>query len=328
MNEGLAPAYSPPESDPAPGHEARQPRVRASLVSRARLTERLQAGLDRALILVSAPGGFGKTTLLVEWLAGPAQDVPSAWLSLGEDDNDLARFLTYLVAALNTVQENVGSAALALLRSPQPPPTRAVLISLLNDLASLPDDLILVLDDYQAINEPAVHDAVAFLLANLPPQIHLVIATRSDPPLPLSRLRARDQLVEIRGPELLFTLEEAETFLNRVMSLDLNRGDVTALQSSTEGWIVGLQLVAVSLQGRREVASLVATVTGAHRHIVDYLVDEVLSRQAEDDRLFLLRTSILNNLSGPLCDAVTGAHRQRRNAGADGTGQPVHDAAR
>jgi LuxR family maltose regulon positive regulatory protein len=283
----------------------RQPRVRASLVSRARLTQRLSAGLDRALTLVSAPGGFGKTTLLVEWLSGPAQPIPSAWLSVGEDDNDLARFLTYLVAALNSVQESVGSAALAMLRSPQPPPTRAVLTSLLNDLGGLSNHLILVLDDYQAISASAVHDAVAFLLGNLPPQIHLVIATRSDPPLPLSRLRARDQLVEIRGPELLFTLEEAETFLNRVMNLDLNAGDVAALQSSTEGWIVGLQLIAVSLQARREVASLVATVTGAHRHIVDYLVDEVLSRQPEEDRLFLLRTSILSDLSGPLCDAVT-----------------------
>ena len=220
--------------------------------------------------------------MLGEWLAGAAQAVPTAWLSLDEDDNDPVRFLTYVVAALNGVQESVGSAALAMLRSPHPPPTKAILTSLLNDLASVPDDLILVLDDYHAINAPAVHDAVAFLLVNLPPQVHLVIATRSDPPLPLSRLRARDQLVEIRGPDLLFTLEEAETFLNRVMGLDLSAGDVAALQSSTEGWIVGLQLVAVSLQGRRDVASLVATVTGAHRYIVDYLVDEVLNRQPEE----------------------------------------------
>ncbi|MHB1132478.1 MAG: LuxR C-terminal-related transcriptional regulator [Chloroflexota bacterium] len=284
----------------------RQPRLRASIVSRERLTERLDSGRSRVLTLVSAPAGFGKTTLLSEWLAGAAPDVPTAWLSLDKDDNDPVRFLTYIVVALNGVQENVGAAALTMLRSPHPASTRAVLTSLLNDLAGLPDDLILVLDDYQAIDAPAVHDAFAYLLGNLPPQVHFVIATRSNPPLPLSRLRARAQLVEIRGHELLFTLEESETFLNRVMGLDLNTGDVTALQQSTEGWIVGLQLVAVSLQGRRDVSSLVERVTGAHRHIVDYLVDEVLNHQSDADRLFLLRTSVLRELTGPLCDAVTG----------------------
>lgn len=283
-----------------------RPRVRASIVSRPRLTEWLNAGLNRALTLISAPVGFGKSTLLGEWLAGAAQAVPTAWLSLDEDDNDLVLFLNYVVAALDRVQEGVGSAALTMLRSPHPPPTKVVLTSLLNDLASVPGDLILVLDDYHTIGAPAIHDAVAFLLGNLPPQMHLVIATRSDPPLPLSRLRARHQLVEIRGPELRFTLEEVDTFLNRAMGLDLTAGDVAALQSTTEGWIAALQLVAVSLQERREVPSLVATITGAHRYIVDYLVDEVLSRQPEEDRLFLLRTSILSELGGPLCDAVTG----------------------
>jgi len=306
MNEEGAAAATPLDQTPLLVTKLRQPRVRANLVARARLTERLSAGLSRALILVSAPVGFGKTTLVEEWLADPVQVAPAAWLSVGEEDNDLVMFLTYLVAALKGTQESVGSAALALLRAPQPPPTRAVLTSLLNDLGDLPDDLVLVLDDYHLIEAPAVHDAVAFLLGNLPPQLHVVIVTRSDPPLPLSRLRARDQLVEIRGPELLFTLEEAETFLNRVMNLGLNAGDVAALQSSTEGWIAGLQLIVVSLQGRRGVASLIATVTGDHRHIVDYLVDEVLSRQSEEDRLFLLQTSILSDLSGPLCDAVTG----------------------
>ena len=306
VNETSAYATDPVGQLPLLATKLCQPRVRASIVSRKRLTERLDAGLNRALTLVSAPAGFGKTTLLSEWLAGAAPAVPTAWLSLDEDDNDPVRFLTYVVAALNGAQEGVGTAALAMLRSPQPPPTKSILTSLLNDLAGVPGDLILVLDDYQTIGVPAVHDAVAYLLGNLPLQVHLVIATRSDPPLPLSRLRARDQLVELRGPELLFTLEEAETFLNRVMGLDLSTGDVTALQESTEGWIVGLQLVAVSLQGRRDVASLVEKVTGAHRYIVDYLVDEVLNRQPEGDRLFLLRTSILTELAGPLCDAVIG----------------------
>ena len=306
MNESSTFATSPLAETPLLAMKLRQPQVRASIVSRARLTERLNAGLSRALALLSAPVGFGKTTLLGEWLAGAAQAVPAAWLSLDEDDNDPVRFLTYVVAALNGVQPSVGSAALTMLRSPHPAPTKVILTSLLNDLDCLPGDLILVLDDYHTIGSLAVHDAVAFILGNLPPQVHLVIATRSDPPLPLSRLRARDQLVEIRGSELLFTLEEAETFLNRVMSLDLSAGDVAALHSSTEGWVVGLQLSAVSIQGRRDVASLVDRVTGAHRYIVDYLVDEVLSRQPEDDRLFLLRTSILSQLVGPLCDAVTG----------------------
>src|SRR5512141_87630 len=171
----------------------RQPQTRGVLVARTRLTERLNAGLDRALTLISAPVGFGKTTLLGEWLAGTTPAVSTAWLSLDEDDNDPVRFLTYLVAALNGLRESVGSAALAMLRSPHSPPARVILTSLLNDLASLPEDIILVLDDYHAITSPAVHDAVAFLLANLPSQMHIVIATRSDPPLPLSRLRARDQ---------------------------------------------------------------------------------------------------------------------------------------
>ena len=286
----------------------RQPRVRGGLVSRTRLTERLNAGLDRALTLISAPVGFGKTTLLGEWLARKAAAVPTAWLSLDEDDNDPVRFLTYVVAALNGVSESVGSAALAMLQVPHSPPIRVILTSLLNDLAGTPDDLILVLDDYHAITSPAVHDAIAFLLVNLPSHIHLVIATRSDPPLPLSRLRARDQLVELRGPDLLFTLEEAETFLNQAMGLALSTRDVEQLRARTEGWVASLQLIAVSLQGRRDVTSLVARVTGAHHYIVDYLVEEVLSRQSEQTRLFLLQTSILSELAGPLCDAVTGRH--------------------
>lgn len=306
MNDGSAPVESPWGQTPLLAAKLRQPRVRASIVARTRLTERLNAGLDRSLTLVSAPVGFGKTTLVSEWLAGPASGIPVAWLSLDEDDNNLARFLTYVVAALNNVQEGLGSGALAMLQSHQPPPGRVALTSLLNDLAGIPDQLILVLDEYQEIDAPAVHDAVAFMIGNLPPQHHIVIATRSDPPLPLNRLRARDQMVEVRGHDLLFTLEEAETFLNRVMGLSLSAGDVAALQSSTEGWIVGLQLIGVSIQGRRDVVGLLSTVTGAHHYIVDYLVEEVLSRQSDETRQFLLQTSILTELSGPLCDAVTG----------------------
>jgi LuxR family maltose regulon positive regulatory protein len=207
MNDGSAPVESPWGQTPLLAAKLRQPRVRASIVARTRLTERLNAGLDRSLTLVSAPVGFGKTTLVSEWLAGPASGIPVAWLSLDEDDNNLARFLTYVVAALNNVQEGLGSGALAMLQSHQPPPGRVALTSLLNDLAGIPDQLILVLDEYQEIDAPAVHDAVAFMIGNLPPQHHIVIATRSDPPLPLNRLRARDQMVEVRGHDLLFTLE-------------------------------------------------------------------------------------------------------------------------
>ncbi|MDO8672583.1 MAG: LuxR C-terminal-related transcriptional regulator [Dehalococcoidia bacterium] len=306
MNEPGAYAANPSGLNPLLAMKLRQPRVRANIVSRERLTARLNDGLSRRLTLVSAPAGFGKTTLVGEWIAGAAQAVPLAWLSLDEDDNDPVRFLTYVVAALHGAQEGVGATALTMLHSPMPPPTRVILTSLLNDLGNAPGDLILVLDDYHVIDAPAVHDAIAFILSNLPSPMHIVMTTRSDPPLPLSRLRARDQLVEIRGPELLFTIEEAGTFLNGVMGLHLSIGDMAALKTSTEGWITGLQLIAVSLQGRRDVSSLVSSVTGDHRYIVDYLVDEVLSRQTEPDRLFLLHTSILSGLTGPLCDTVTG----------------------
>ena len=279
------------------------PAHRSRIVARPRLIERLDAGLDGRLTLISAAAGFGKTTLVSAWVAGCGR--PAAWLSLDEGDSDPARFLAYLIAALQTIAPSVGQGALAALQAPQPPP-EAVLTAVLNDLAALPDRLMLVLDDYHTVDAPAVDQAVAFLLQNLPPHLHLVIATREDPALPLARLRARGQLTELRAADLRFTPDEAAEFLNQVMGLTLSAGELAALEARTEGWIAGLQLAALSMQGRAETAAFVRSFAGSHRFVLDYLVEEVLLRQPDRVRAFLLQTSILDRLSGPLCDAVTG----------------------
>ncbi len=282
------------------------PRWRRSLVARPRLSERLSRGAESALTLVSAPAGFGKTTLLAEWLAAALADGRSvAWLSLDQRDNDPALFWTYLVAALNTGAPAVGGGALALLQPPQPP-NEAGLIALLNDLDAIPDDVVLVLDDYHVIDARDVQDGMAFLLEHLPPQVHLVIASRTDPPLPLARLRGRGELAEIRAVDLRFTPGEAAAYLNEVMGLALTAADVAALEGRTEGWIAALQLAALSMQGREDVTAFIDGFAGDDRYIVDYLAEEVLQRQPEHVQQFLLQTSILDRLSGPLCDAVTG----------------------
>ena len=282
------------------------PRWRRGLVARPRLSERLSRGAESALTLVSAPAGFGKTTLLAEWLAAaPADGRSVAWLSLDQRDNDPALFWTYLVAALKTAAAGDGAAALSLLQSPQPP-GEAGLVTLLNDLDAISDDVVLVLDDYHVIDARDVQDGMAFLLEHLPPQIHLVIAGRADPALPLARLRGRGELVEIRAADLRFTPGEAAAYLNRVMGLALTAADVAALEGRTEGWIAALQLAALSMQGREDTAAFIAGFAGDDRYIVDFLAEEVLQRQPEHVQQFLLHTSILDRLSGPLCDAVTG----------------------
>jgi LuxR family maltose regulon positive regulatory protein len=284
------------------------PPVRTELVSRPRLIERLNAGLatqdvfSRALTVLSAPAGFGKTTLVTQWLN--SVDCPSTWLSLDESDNDVTRFLTYSVAALRTIEADIGKGVLSALQSPQPPPAEAVLTSVINDVTALPDGMILVLDDYYLIEAQAVHDALTFLLEHLPPQMHLVIASREDPPLPLARLRARGQLTEVRATDLRFTSSEAAEFLNRVMGLGLSAEDIAALETRTEGWITGLQLAAISMQGRKDASSLIRSFSGSHHFVLDYLVEEVLRQQSESVQTFLLRTSVLDRLCGPLCDAV------------------------
>ncbi|MDQ3643536.1 MAG: AAA family ATPase, partial [Actinomycetota bacterium] len=230
------------------------PERRRSVVPRSRLIERLRRGAESALTLVSAPAGFGKTTLLTEWLtAAPVEGTAAAWLSLDQRDNDPALFWTYMITALRTAKPAVGANALALLSS-GPAPMEAVLATLLNDVQALQHEVVLVLDDYHLIEAHDVHEGMAFLLEHRPPQMHLVIASRSDPPLPLARLRAQGDLVEIRAAELRFTLEEATAYLNEVMGLELTPADVEALEGRTEGWIAALQLAALSMQGRDDIA--------------------------------------------------------------------------
>jgi LuxR family maltose regulon positive regulatory protein len=286
------------------------PPARPELVSRPRLTERLNAALptqdvfSRALTLVSAPAGFGKTTLVSEWVhkVGTQRDAPLnvAWLSLDEGDNDPARFLAYLIAALRTLappQDDaaqqrpagnrqapvglIGEGVLSALQSPHPPPPQAVLTPLINEIAAYPGSIILVLDDHHAIQSSAVDKALAFLLERLPPQMHLVIATREDPHLPLARLRAQGQLTELRAADLRFTSSEAAEFLDQVMGLGLSAEDVAILESRAEGWIAGLQLAALSMQRRKDVSSLIHSFTGSHRFVLDYLIEEVLQQQPE-----------------------------------------------
>ena len=278
------------------------PPHRSKIVLRPRLIERLNEGMHRKLTLISAPAGFGKTTLVSEWIAGCGRTV--TWLSLDEGDNDPTRFLTYLVAALQTIAANIGKGVLVILQSPQPPPIESILITLLNEITTISDSFILVLDDYHVINSKPVDKALAFLLEHLPPQMHLVIASREDPHLPLARLRARGQLTELRTADLRFTPSEAADFLNEVMGLDLSAEDIAALETRTEGWIAGLQLAAISMRGHKDAVSFIKSFTGSHHFVLDYLVEEVLQQQSEDVQAFLLRTSILDRMCGPLCEAV------------------------
>ncbi len=320
------------------------PPVRPELAPRPRLIERLNTGLRTAckLTLISAPPGFGKTTLISEWIASRELPARVAWVSLDEGDNDPARFLAYLIAALQTVEGDIGKGVLDALPSPATAPAslrehpgaepsgrgtgewiEELVTTLINQIASVPGPLVLVLDDYHLITAQPTHAAVAFLLDHLPGNLHMVIATRSDPPLPIARLRARGQLIELRQTDLRFTPEEATEFLNQVMQTELSANDVTALTSRTEGWIAGLQMAAlalqarlpqvclpqarVSTQGRNELSSFVAAFTGSQHYILDYLMEEVFQRQPENVCSFLLQTSILERMSGPLCDAVISA---------------------
>ncbi|HSR34808.1 MAG TPA: LuxR C-terminal-related transcriptional regulator [Anaerolineae bacterium] len=297
------------------------PPVRPELVSRPRLIERLNEGMDRKLTLVSAPAGYGKTTLLSEWIHqdgdGGTQALPVAWLSLDEGDNDPTRFLSYLVGAAQTIVPHLGEGLLGALQSSQPPPSETILTSLINELAAIPQDcsrcclLGLVLDDYHLIESQEIHNAIAFLLDHLPPPpegAHLIIATRKDPLLPLPRWRAGAHMTEIREADLRFTHEEATAFLTQAMGLALSTDDVAILEARTEGWIAGLQLAALSMQGldAARTAGFISAFSGDDRHIVDYLIDEVLAQRPRGTKDFLLKTSVLERMSGSLCDFVTG----------------------
>ena len=294
-------------SDTLVSTKLRPSQARSNVVARPRLTERLDREAGRRLTLISAPAGFGKTTLLVEWLRERADGEGSvAWLSLDKGDNDPTHFLTYLVAALRSVEEGIGEGILSALRSPEPPRIEAITGALINELAALPEEITLILDDYHTIDSEAVHGVLSFLLEHLPSNVHLIISSRIDPPLPLSRLRARNQMMKLGAAELSFTLEEAATFLNSVMGLDLSAENVAALEERTEGWIAGLQLAALSMRDRKDIPGFLQAFSGSHRDVLDYLAEEVLDRQPGPVREFLLQTSILDQLSGALCDELTG----------------------
>ena len=282
------------------------PPLRQNLVPRERLFPLIEAGVSRPLTLVSAPAGWGKTTLVNEWQASRKRHpVDVAWYSVDEEDNDPGRFLICLAGALAKLALGVQERAAALLQSAQPPAPKAVMAAFVDALQDLPGPAVVVLDDYHLIKAPPIHESVAFLVEHLPEHVHLIVITRADPPFALARLRARDQLAEIRAAHLRFDPNETAALLNDVMGLDLTKEDVAALERRTEGWIAGLHLAALSMQGREDPSSFVNAFAGSHRYIVDYLVDEVLGYQPEATVEFMLRTSISERLCGSLCEALT-----------------------
>ncbi|HSF82201.1 MAG TPA: LuxR C-terminal-related transcriptional regulator [Anaerolineales bacterium] len=288
------------------------PPARANLVSRPRLLERLNEGLRGPLTLIAAPAGYGKTTLMVEWRAAHGHAMPVAWLSLDEGDNDPARFWFYLISALGTLQSDLGIDLFQMLQTPKLLPTENLLTELINNLNAFPKDFVLALDDFHIITSQEVIRGIDFLLEHIPLHMHLVLLTRTDPPLAISRLRGRGQLVEIRAHDLSFTPEEATALLNDLMKLDLSASDVSALGARTEGWIAGLRLTALSMQGRHDTSEFIREFTGSNRYIVDYLGEEVLRQQDERVQSFLWETSILRRLSASLCDRITGQSRSQQ----------------
>ena len=286
------------------------PPARANLIVRPRLFDRLQAGLRDKLTLIAAPAGFGKTTLLSAWCATTAGSaLLVGWVSLDSADNDPLRFWSYVITALDTLAPGVGTGALALLQSPQPPPIESILTNVLNAFSAayaVPPvrDSALVLDDYHVITAPAIHGALALLLDYLPPQLHLVILTRADPALPLARMRARGTVTELHARDLRFTPDEGAAFLNQVMGLALTAADLAALEARTEGWIAGLQLAALAMRDHQDRSGFIRSFRGSNRYIVEYLAAEVFTRQPAHIQTFLLQTAILDRMCGPLCDAI------------------------
>ncbi|WP_438447959.1 LuxR C-terminal-related transcriptional regulator [Gorillibacterium sp. sgz5001074] len=300
------------------------PALRSGLVPRERLSDRLNEGIGRKLTLVSAPAGSGKTTLVSEWLAGCGKE--AAWISLDPADNDPYRFLTYLHAALQSLRQNRRDGLLPLLSSPQPPSVESVLAAWINEAVSLAKPFILVLDDYHLVRSEAVHQAMSYLMEHQPPQLSLVLVTREDPPLPLARLRVRNQLAELRVPELRFSLSEAEGFFRRTMGLKLAQEQVRSLWSRTEGWAAGLQLAALSLQSNPDAAGLLDSFGGSHVYLLDYLVEEVLQHQPPEIQTFLLQTSILDRMCGELCDVVNGPGWEVSPSSSSRSGQMILEA--
>ncbi len=282
------------------------PPHRPDLVPRPGLLENLDAGLRGKLTLVSAPAGFGKTTVVSEWLRYCGR--PAAWLSVDKNDNDLSRFLIYLIAALQRIDAEIGVDVQAALEETLSPHFDILLTRLISEIEKLPDKSIIVLDDYHLINSKQVHDAINFLIEFIPPAIHLVISGRSDPPLPISRLRVRGDVNEVRTPQLRFTKEEVATYLNDLLGFDLSTDGIAALETHTEGWIASLKLAALSMQGRDDWPQFISRFSGSNRYVIDYLVDEVMARQPEEVQTFLRRTSILERFCAPLCEYVIDDH--------------------
>jgi LuxR family transcriptional regulator, maltose regulon positive regulatory protein len=282
------------------------PPPRPRLVSRPRLIDRLEEGLGYDLVLVSAPAGFGKTTILGEWARQDRPGVHTCWVSLDDGDGDPVRFWEYLILALQRFRPELGAKVLAALRSPQPLPARSLVVALVNDLVGLSEDLVLALDDFQFVTSPDVHDAVSYLLGHLPPRVHLLISTRADPPLPLARLRGRGQMLEIGAEDLRFTVEETAELLRELRGTQLAAEHVEALNERTEGWAVGLKMAALSMGQQQDVSGFIRSFAGSQHYVMDYLIEEVLQRQTGDVQDFLLKTSVLEKLTAPLCDEVTG----------------------
>ena len=279
------------------------PPARETLVTRPRLTAMLSKALAQGFTLVSAPAGYGKTTLVSSWLRETG--IPTAWLSLEEGDNDPVRFLQYLLTALHDIVASIHCDLLDLVEGIQPASLQALMHILINEIAKSSDRFVLVLDDFHLIQDPSILDMITCLLDHLPAQqMHLVLITRTDPPLPLSRLRVRGQMTEIRAEQLRFTPDEIAAFLNGMMGFDLSAEDISAMEARTEGWIAGLQLAALSMQGCKDVSGFITAFRGSHHYIVDYLADEVLKRQDEQTRSFLLQTSILSRMCAGLCNSL------------------------
>jgi LuxR family maltose regulon positive regulatory protein len=278
------------------------PPARPNRVPRPRLIEQLK--VSRPLTLIAAPAGFGKTTVLSDWTPHSYDCV--TWMSIDEDDNDPTRFWVYVIAALQRLRADLGESALALLQSPQPPPISLILTTLINEIGAFPQKFSLALDDYHRIKTRSIHEGLIFLLDHLPENMRILLTARADPPLPIARLRARNQLTELRADDLRFTSDEAAVFLNELMGLRLSSQDIAMLESRTEGWIAGLQLAALSMQGREDVTAFIQAFSGSHRHVLTYLAEEVLERRPEGTLNFLLQTSVLDRLCGSLCDALTG----------------------
>jgi len=308
------------------------PQVRAGMVARPQLLRQLGIGTLAPFTLVCAPAGYGKTALLTDWIAHlkNAPKYPNlviGWVSLDNGDNDPIRFLNYLVAAVETGDTGTSIDARRMLRSKTEPPLQTILSVLINDLEELTFPIFVVLDDYHAITNKAIHESMAFLLDHLPSNVHLILATRSDPPIPLARLRIRRQMIEVRAADLRFSYEEAESLFNGIMGLGLTPKDMTTLGDRTEGWIAGLQMAALALKGilqtkPDEISFFISNFAGSNRYILDYLVEEVLNQQPQGIQDFLVQTSILNSLSVPLCDIVTGI-RLMASEGETPSSQPI-----